>query len=56
MVELKEEAKEKINLSRKKVEEIIKNPQAVYGINTGFGKFCNVKISENEGKFFRKIL
>lgn len=56
LVELKEEAKEKINLSRKKVEEIIKNPQAVYGINTGFGKFCNVKISENEGKILQKNL
>jgi len=45
-LELSEEARANIEKSRKYLNEKIKNnDQPVYGINTGFGSLCNVKIS-----------
>ncbi len=49
-------AKGNINLSRKKVEAIIKSNKVVYGINTGFGPLCDVKISEKETNLLQKNL
>ncbi len=37
-----------IQNSMKTVEQILANKQAVYGINTGFGKLANVRISDSE--------
>ncbi|BBE31984.1 histidine ammonia-lyase 1 [Tepiditoga spiralis] len=55
-VHLTEEAKEKMQKSRDVVEKIVENEKPVYGINTGFGKFCNVKISKEESKNLQKNL
>lgn len=37
---------EKVRASRRAVERIVKGKESIYGINTGFGKFSNVKIAE----------
>ncbi|MEQ6378249.1 histidine ammonia-lyase [Bacillaceae bacterium S4-13-58] len=39
---------EKVKQSRKAVEDIVSNCRTIYGINTGFGKFSDVKISEEK--------
>ena len=41
-------AKDKVITSRKKVDRIISSNKAVYGINTGFGPLCDVKITAEE--------
>ena len=41
-------SKELINRSQSNVEKIVASEQTVYGINTGFGPLCDVKISEEE--------
>lgn len=48
LVKLSTKAIPKINRCRKYVEEIVKKGETVYGINTGFGKLCRVKISPSE--------
>lgn len=55
-VELSKEAEKKINESRKKVENFIKEEKKIYGINTGFGKFSDVIISKEETKLLQKNL
>ncbi len=45
---LTDEAKEKVNSCRKKVETMAASAKAVYGINTGFGPLCDVQISPVE--------
>lgn len=45
---LNKEAKEKILRSQKNVQQIVESDRTVYGINTGFGPLCDVKISEEE--------
>lgn len=47
-VELSSESKEKVEASRKYVDKIIQNNDIVYGVTTGFGKFCNVNISSQD--------
>jgi histidine ammonia-lyase len=42
---LDDEALQKINTSRKYVQQIVDNDTTVYGINTGFGILSNTKIS-----------
>lgn len=41
-------AKEQILKSYQNVQKIVKSDKTVYGINTGFGPLCDVKISEEE--------
>lgn len=55
-VTIDEEKKDAIFTSRKYIEETLKNGVAVYGINTGFGKFENVAISEAELDLLQKNL
>lgn len=55
-VELKESQIEKIKESRRYVEEALEKGQAIYGINTGFGKFSTVSISEEELDLLQKNL
>jgi len=43
-VALTEETKRKITQSRKRVEDFLEKGNAIYGINTGFGKFSDVSI------------
>lgn len=47
-VGLSEEAKKAINFSRDIVETKIREKKTIYGLNTGFGKFVNVAISDDE--------
>jgi histidine ammonia-lyase len=55
-VKLSSRAVPKIKRCRKYVEEIIRKGQTVYGINTGFGKLCRVKISSSEIERLQKNL
>jgi histidine ammonia-lyase len=55
-VRLSRRAVPKISRCRKYVEEIIRTGQTVYGINTGFGKLCRVKISPSEIERLQKNL
>jgi histidine ammonia-lyase len=55
-VRLSRKAVPKISRCRKYVEEIIRTGQTVYGINTGFGKLCRVKISPSEIERLQKNL
>ncbi|HBT26851.1 MAG TPA: histidine ammonia-lyase, partial [Pseudothermotoga sp.] len=43
-VELSPESIVKMQKSREVVEQILKEERAIYGVNTGFGAFANVKI------------
>ncbi len=45
---LNKEAKAKILKSQKNVQKIVASDRCVYGINTGFGPLCDVKISADE--------
>lgn len=45
---LSDEAKKNIQISRDIVEKNIREKKTIYGLNTGFGKFVNVAISEEE--------
>lgn len=46
----------KINASRSKVEIMAASSKAIYGINTGFGPLCDVKISPDETSLLQKNL
>ena len=50
------EAKIKINSCRAKVTAITESDKVVYGINTGFGPLCDVKISKEETNLLQKNL
>lgn len=41
-------SKQKIQNSRRIVEDIVRSGKTVYGINTGFGKFSETRISDDE--------
>jgi len=56
LVRLSQKAIPKIKRCRKYVEEIVKKGETVYGINTGFGKLCRVKISPAEIEKLQKNL
>ena len=45
---LNKQAKDQILKSQKNVQQIVESERTVYGINTGFGPLCDVKISEEE--------
>lgn len=49
-VVLNAEALERVKKSREAVDRIVQNDKTVYGINTGFGKFSDVKIDEKDTK------
>lgn len=55
-VKIKESQKTVIFTSREYIENALKSGIAVYGINTGFGKFENVAISEEELELLQKNL
>jgi histidine ammonia-lyase len=55
-ISISEDAKGQVNISRKYVEKIVNSGKAVYGINTGFGKFSDVSISKKTVKHFKEIL
>jgi histidine ammonia-lyase len=47
-VSLTEEARARIERARKTVERVIEEDRTVYGINTGFGKLSEVRISKED--------
>ena len=46
--ELSQEACEAVNLSRAHVEAMLKSGEAVYGLTTGFGKFSDTRIADED--------
>jgi histidine ammonia-lyase len=56
IVELSNEAKERINEARKVIEEFIEKNEVKYGINTGFGNFAEVQISDENLSLLQKNL
>jgi len=54
--ELDKDAVAKIKAARKVVDSVIDGDKAVYGINTGFGKFANVSISKEDTALLQKNL
>ena len=55
-VELSEEAREKVEIARRFVDEIVDSKKVVYGITTGFGKFSDVVISKEETQDLQRNL
>ncbi len=55
-VGLSEDSKKAVLASRKIVDELVEEKAVVYGVTTGFGKFCNVVISEDQSKALQKNL
>ncbi len=55
-VALSSEAKNRILASRTVVEQLVDDEAVVYGITTGFGKFSDVPISQDECKQLQKNL
>ncbi|WP_055667629.1 histidine ammonia-lyase [Desnuesiella massiliensis] len=55
-VDITEDARERINKSRSIIEKIVKDNKVVYGVTTGFGKFSDVSISNNDCKVLQKNL
>ena len=49
-VEISQEAREKVQASRQVVDDLIAEEKVVYGITTGFGKFSDVVISQDQCK------
>ena len=54
--ELCQEALDKINTSRQRVEKMAASDKAVYGINTGFGPLCDTQISPEDTNLLQKNL
>lgn len=55
-VVLSDESRGKILASRQVVDELVEEKKVVYGITTGFGKFSDVVISQDECKLLQKNL
>jgi len=55
-VEIAEEAKEAINKSREYVEKKLEEKAVIYGLTTGFGKFANVAINQEQTAQLQKNL
>ncbi|MHC8515965.1 histidine ammonia-lyase [Sporosarcina sp. ITBMC105] len=55
-IALDEEALQRVRKSREAVERIVQQDKTVYGINTGFGKFSDVKIDERDTKDLQRNL
>jgi len=51
-----QEALDKINKSRQRVEKMAASDKAVYGINTGFGPLCDTQISPEDTNLLQKNL
>lgn len=54
--ELCQEAIDKINISRQRVDKMAASDKAVYGINTGFGPLCDTQITPAETNLLQKNL
>jgi histidine ammonia-lyase len=47
-IDFSDAAQERIGTNRTYLDEILKTGNTYYGINTGFGSLCNVRIADNE--------
>lgn len=56
LVQLSNEAVEKVKKSRAFVNKLVEEEKVVYGITTGFGKFSDILISKNEAKELQRNL
>ncbi len=54
--QLCQEAIDKINTSRQRVDKMAASDKAVYGINTGFGPLCDTQITPDETSLLQKNL
>lgn len=54
--ELAPEARNKIKISRDYIESRIRNGEVMYGVNTGFGAFSSVRISDDQIEQLQKNL
>ena len=48
VVELSAEVVKRIQASREIIEDVVASERTVYGVNTGFGKFADVRIKKEE--------
>jgi histidine ammonia-lyase len=55
-VSLSDDVKKKIKYTRQVVEDILKSDQSVYGVNTGFGKFSEIRIDKEKVEELQKRL
>jgi histidine ammonia-lyase len=55
-VAISSEAKKRVISSRKIVDDIVENNKVVYGITTGFGKFSDVTITQEDCKTLQRNL
>jgi histidine ammonia-lyase len=55
-IKLNDDVKKKIQHARQVIEEILKSDQSVYGVNTGFGKFSEVRINNEKVEELQKRL
>ncbi len=55
-VVLAEEAAERVLASRRVVDRLVDEGQIVYGVTTGFGKFCDRVISKGESRTLQRTL
>lgn len=55
-VELGEDAKKKVLRARKTVDDFVAEEAVIYGITTGFGKFENIHISQEDTKDLQRNL
>ena len=55
-VGLSDDAKERIIACRRVVDELVEENKVVYGITTGFGKFSDVTISQDECRQLQRNL
>ncbi|HNO10726.1 MAG TPA: aromatic amino acid lyase, partial [bacterium] len=55
-VVLTESAKQTINRGRRTIEDIVSSGRVVYGVNTGFGKFSDVRISDDQLEILQENL
>ena len=56
LVEISNSVIQKIERSRKIISEIVNSGRTVYGVNTGFGKFSDVKINRDQTEELQKRL
>lgn len=55
-VELSQDTIERVEKSRAVVDGFVENEDVIYGVTTGFGKFSNVKVSQDECALLQKNL
>ena len=55
-ISLSDDVKEKIKTSRSIVEEILQSEKMIYGVNTGFGKFSEIRINNEQVEELQKRL